>query len=256
MSVLVAIPARHGSTRFPGKPLAPILGRPMIAWVVEAAGGAARVDDVAVVTDSEAIAAAVREAGGRVVVSAGKAASGSDRIGHLLEVDPAAARATTVVNLQGDEPAIEPAVIDRAVELLDESRFDVGTLVRAARPGERIDDPGLVKVVLAADRRALYFSRAPIPHVAPAGPARVGVGPWIHVGIYAYRRPAFDRFVAAPPSALERAERLEQLRALELGLTVGCAAVQTEAVAVDVPGDVPRAEAALRRRLDALRARR
>lgn len=252
LSVLVAIPARYGSTRFPGKPLIPILGRPMVAWVIDAARGARRVDDVAVITDEEGIAAAAREAGARAVVSDREAASGSDRIAHLLDLDVEAGRATVVVNLQGDEPALEPAAIDRAIELLDDRRFDLGTLVREPRPDERIDDPDLVKAVLAPDGRALDFSRLPVPHRTPD--TGRDAGPWIHVGIYAYRRPAFDRFVAAPPSLRERAERLEQLRALELGLAIGCAIVRTASVGVDAPDDVPRAEEALRR-LDATRAR-
>lgn len=248
MGVLVAIPARHGSTRFPGKPLTPILGRPMIAWVVDAARGARRVDDVAVITDREEIAAAARRAGARAVVSDREAATGSDRIAHLLDLDEEAGRADVVVNLQGDEPALEPEAIDRAVGLLDGKRFDVATLVREPRAGERIDDPDLVKAVLAADGRALDFSRLPVRTGTPDG------DPWIHVGIYAYRRPAFDRFVAAPPSPRERAERLEQLRVLALGLVIGCAIVRTESVGVDSPDDVPRAETALRR-LDATRGR-
>jgi 3-deoxy-manno-octulosonate cytidylyltransferase (CMP-KDO synthetase) len=252
MSVLVAIPARHASTRFPGKPLTPILGRPMVAWVVDAAREARRVDDVAVITDREEIAAAAREAGARAVVSDREAASGSDRIAHLLDLDAEADRATVVVNLQGDEPALEPAAIDHAIELLDDGRFDLATLVRELRPDERIEDPDLVKAALAPDGRALDFSRILVPH-RTRETAR-DAGPWIHVGIYAYRRPAFDRFVAAPRSSRERAERLEQLRALELGLAIGCGIVRTVSIGVDAPDDVPRAEEALRR-LDATRAR-
>lgn len=252
MGVLVAVPARHGSTRFPGKPLTTILGRPMIAWVVDAARGARRVGDVAVITDREEIAAAARAAGARAVVSDREAASGSDRIAHLLDLDEAAGRASVIVNLQGDEPALEPEAIDRVVELLDDGRFDLATLVRAPRAGERLGDPDLVKAILSTDGRAVDFSRLPAPGRVPG--AEPEARPWIHVGIYAYRRAAFDRFVAAPASARERAERLEQLRALALGLVIGCAVVRTESVSVDAPDDVPRAEAALRR-LDAKRAR-
>jgi 3-deoxy-manno-octulosonate cytidylyltransferase (CMP-KDO synthetase) len=223
----------------------------MIAWVIDAARGARRVDDVAVITDKEEIARASREAGARAVVSHRGAASGSDRIAHLLGLDEDAGRATVVVNLQGDEPALEPAAIDRAIELLDEG-FDVATLVREPRADERIEDPDLVKAVLRADGRALDFSRLPLPSSIPD--AAPDPGPWIHVGIYAYRRPAFDRFAAASPTSRERVERLEQLRALELGLAIGCAIVRTESIGVDAPDDVPRAEEALRR-LDATRAR-
>jgi 3-deoxy-manno-octulosonate cytidylyltransferase (CMP-KDO synthetase) len=251
LSVLVAIPARHGSTRFPGKPLTPILGRPMIAWVIDAARGARRVDDVAVITDKEEIARASREAGARAVVSHRGAASGSDRIAHLLDLDEEAGRASMVVNLQADEPALEPQAIDRAIEILDDGRFDVATLVREPRAGERIEDPDLVKAILASDGRALDFSRHPGP--VSLSEVRDG-GPWIHVGIYAYRRSAFDLFAATRPSTRELSERLEQLRALDLGLAIGCAVVRTESIGVDAPDDVRRAEAALRR-LDAARAR-
>lgn len=235
--VLAAIPARWASTRFPGKPLAPIAGRPMIAWVVRAALGARRVDDVAVVTDHRGVGRAAEAAGARAVVLDRPAASGSDRIAQLLAADRDAARAGVVVNLQGDEPLLEPEVIDAAIAAL-ESRpgADVATLVRTARPGERLDDPNLVKVVRQADGRAADFVRQPVPD---------GEAKWIHVGLYAYRRPAFDRFAAAPPAARERAERLEQLRALELGLEIVTVEVETAAIAVDAPADIARVEAAL-----------
>lgn len=237
--VLAAIPARYGATRFPGKPLAEILGRPMIAWVVEAARGAGRVDDVAVVTDDESVAKAARNAGARAVVSPRSAASGSDRIAHLLAADPVAGRATIVVNVQGDEPLIEPGAIDAAVDALAaDSAADIVTLVRPLRGGEDANDPNLVKAAVGHTGRALYFSRAPIPS---GGAGR------IHVGLYAYRRAAFDRFVTAPPTALEETERLEQLRALELGLVIRCVAFDSHSIAVDVPADIARVEAVLQR---------
>jgi 3-deoxy-manno-octulosonate cytidylyltransferase (CMP-KDO synthetase) len=209
----------------------------MIAWVVEIANAARSIDDVAVVTDSREIARAAEAAGARVLVSAAPAASGSDRIAQLLAADPLAARAAIVVNLQADEPLLEPAAIDVVVAALHgRPEADVGTLARPLRQGEDPFDPALVKVALAEDGRALWFSRAPIPYGAPG---------LIHVGLYAYRRPAFDRFTAAAPTALERTEHLEQLRALELGLVITCARFDSRAIAVDRPEDLARVVSAL-----------
>lgn len=238
--VLIAVPARYGSSRFPGKPLAPILGRPLIARVLDVAAKSRRADDVAVVTDHESIAVAAREAGARAVLLDRPARSGTDRIAHLLEADREAARAAIVVNLQGDEPLLEPELLDRAIEIVAErDDVDVATLARPLRAGEDPADPDLVKVARSEDGRALWFSRAPIPH---GGTCRV------HVGLYAYRRSAFDRFVSAEPTALERTERLEQLRALEHGLTIACEVQATAAIAVDEPVHVERVEAVLRER--------
>ncbi len=238
--VLAAIPARHGSTRFPGKPLAEILGRPMIARVAAAARAARAVDDVVVVTDTEEIARAAEAGGARAVVIDRPAASGTDRIAHLLEADPEAARAEVVVNVQGDEPLIEPAAIDAAVDALAaDPEADIATIVRPARPDEEPADRNLVKVAMAASGRALYFSRAPIPH---------GAADTVHVGLYAYRRTAFDRFVSLGPSPLEVTERLEQLRALEDGMRIHCVVFETSSIAVDTPEDLSRVESVLRSR--------
>ncbi len=242
--VLAAIPARYGATRFPGKALAEISGRPMIAWVVELADRAATVDEVRVITDSPAIAQAAETAGAVAVISEREAASGSDRIAHLLELDPVAGRATVIVNLQGDEPLLEPAAIDASVRALDaDPQVDIVTLVRPIRDTEQTEDPHLVKAVIGEEGRALGFQREP---TTDSEVSRV------HVGLYAYRRDAFDRFVAAPPSRSELRHNLEQLRALELGLVIRCVEVETAAVSVDTPADLERVEAVLRR-LDAER---
>jgi 3-deoxy-manno-octulosonate cytidylyltransferase (CMP-KDO synthetase) len=218
-----------------------IQGRPMIAWVVDVARAARTVDDVAVITDHDEIARAAESAGARAVVSTAPADSGSDRIAQLLAVDRVAAEADIVVNLQGDEPLLEPAALDLAVETLRaRADADVATLVRPRRADEPADDPSIVKVVIAEDGRALAFSRAPHPLTRVPGASDL-----VHIGLYAYRRAAFDRFVAAGPSALERAERLEQLRAFEIGLTIVCARFDSRAVAVDRPEDIARVEARL-----------
>ncbi len=191
---------------------------------------------VLVITDREEIAEAARAAGARAIVSQRPAESGSDRVAHLLELDPEAARAEIVVDLQADEPLLEPAAIDAAVRALTgRPEADVSTLVRELRDGEA-GDPAVVKVARAEDGRALWFSRAPIPHGSPT---------WAHVGLYVYRREAFGRFAGAAPTALERAERLEQLRALEIGLTIVAEPFDTRSIAVDRPDDVARVEAIL-----------
>jgi 3-deoxy-manno-octulosonate cytidylyltransferase (CMP-KDO synthetase) len=235
--ILGVIPARWGSTRFPGKALAEIAGRPLIGWVVEAARATRTLDAVVVVTDHEEIARAAEAAGGRAVVISREAASGTDRIAQLLTADEQCASARIVVNVQGDEPLLEPDAIDAAVSGLEsEPDADIATLARPIRPGERAEDPGLVKVAVTQSGRALYFSRAPIPHAAATR---------IHIGLYAFRRNAFDRFVTTVPTELERAERLEQLRALELGLSIRVVPFDSRSIGVDVPEDVKRVEAAL-----------
>lgn len=238
--ILGAIPARWGSTRFPGKALAEIAGRPLVAWVADSALRAASLDAVVVVTDDERIARAAEAAGARAVVIRREAASGSDRIAQLLATDPECAATRIVVNVQGDEPLLEPDSIDAAVAALrDDPSADLATLCRPLRAGERASDPDLVKVAVAGTGHALYFSRAEIPH---------GGRSLVHVGLYAFRREAFDRFAATPPSGLERAERLEQLRALEIGLRIRVVPSDSRSIGVDTPADVERVAAILARR--------
>ncbi len=235
---IILIPARLASQRLPAKALADIAGKPMIVRVWQRAV-AAEVGPVVVATDAPGIAAAVTAAGGRAIMTAPAHASGSDRIAEALaKVDPAGAH-DLAVNVQGDEPLVEPEAIRAAVALMDDRAVDIGTLCAPAGPGER-DDPNAVKVAAAqvapGRLRALYFSRAPIPW---------GEGPLLrHVGLYAYRRAALARFVALPPAPLERRERLEQLRALEAGMRIDLALVQKAARGVDTPADLARVRAA------------
>ena len=236
--ILGAIPARWGSTRFPGKALVEVAGRPLIARVVEAARASRTLDDVVVVTDHAAIARAAEAAGGRAVVIEREAASGTDRIAQLLDIDESCRAAEVVVNIQGDEPLLEPEAIDAAVSTLEAKPVDIATIARALRRGEGAESPDLVKAVVGGSGRALYFSRAPVPH---------GAAVLIHIGLYAYRREAFDRFVASPTTALEKVERLEQLRALELGLSIQVVEFDSRSIGVDVPEDVKRAEEVLSR---------
>ena len=212
MSAVGVIPARFASSRFPGKPLAEIAGQPMIRRVWEGARGAKTLREVLVATDDERIADACRSFGAAVVLTRSDHPTGTDRIAEVA----AALDDDVVVNIQGDEPTIEGFVIDAAVEALDQAPdVQMATVVHQAPPGAA-SDPNRVKVTLDRHGNALYFSRSPIPAIRdPDAAPRL----WQHVGLYAYRRPFLLEFVELGPTPLERAEKLEQLRALENGLS-------------------------------------
>jgi 3-deoxy-manno-octulosonate cytidylyltransferase (CMP-KDO synthetase) len=239
MSAVGIIPARYRASRFPGKPLAPIAGRPMLAHVIEGARRAKKLRDVLVATDDERIAAAAAAVGAPVVMTSPEHPTGTDRLAE------AAAKLSDaiVVNVQGDEPLIEGFVIDAVVEALEADPDAPMATVAHPLEGTALADPNRVKVVLDARGRALYFSRAPIPYRRADAPAPR----WLqHVGLYAYRRPFLAQFVALAPGAAERAEGLEQLRALEHGFAIRCAVIEGwRSVPVDVPGDVAEVEAIL-----------
>jgi 3-deoxy-manno-octulosonate cytidylyltransferase (CMP-KDO synthetase) len=238
--VLILIPARMAATRLPGKPLADIGGEPMIAHVLRRAR-AADLGAVAVATDSAEIAAAVDKAGGIAVMTRPDHASGSDRIFEALGKVDSHHRAEIIVNLQGDLPTIEPAAIAAALAPLADNAVDIATLAAEIKVAAERTNPSVVKVVgtpVAPGRlRALYFTRA----TAPAGDGPL----YHHIGLYAYRRAALERFVALPPSPLEQRERLEQLRALEAGMRIDVAIVDTVPLGVDTPEDLEKARAML-----------
>ena len=233
---LIVIPARMQATRLPGKPLANIHGRPMIVHVWQRAV-AANCGDVVVATDSDEIAAAVRHAGGEVVMTRAGHISGSDRVFEAVSIKDPSAVADIVVNLQGDLPTLDPGLVRACIAPLHETTADIATLAaEILEPDERIN-PNVVKVVGTPNGgnrlRALYFTRATAPW---------GDGPlYHHIGIYAYRRPALERFVHLKPSALEVREKLEQLRALESGMRIEVAIVDTVPLGVDTPADLERA---------------
>lgn len=240
--IIILIPARLAASRLPGKPLADIAGKPMIAHVL-ARALAARVGEVVVATDSEAVCVAAEKAGGRAVMTAADHASGSDRIFEALEhIDPER-RISTVVNLQGDLPTLDPADVRAALVPLADPAVDIATLAAEIRdPAER-SNPSVVKLVgspVGARRlRALYFTRATAPS---------GEGPlYHHIGLYAYRRAALERFAALAPSTLEKREKLEQLRALEAGMRIDVALVDSVPLGVDTPEELERARALLSR---------
>ncbi len=241
MTAVGVIPARYDASRFPGKPLAPIAGLPMIRRVWEGARTAKSLRDVVVATDDERIADACRAFGAGVAMTRRDHPTGTDRLAEValgLEDD-------VVVNIQGDEPLVEGFVVDAAVEALaEDDAVPMATVVHPADP-DGIGDPNRVKVVLNRRGEALYFSRAAIPaHVRGGAPPRY----WQHVGLYAYRRPFLLEFVDLAPTEAERVEGLEQLRALEHGFRIRCARVEGwSSIPVDVPEDVARVEAALER---------
>lgn len=239
MNPVVLIPARLAASRLPGKPLAEIGGVPMIVHVLRRAE-AAGVGPVAVACGDEAIAEAVRAAGGRAVMTDPALPSGSDRVWAALQIlDPVAAH-DVVINLQGDLPSLPPAFLRAVLAPLADASVDISTLVAPVGSAEEAAAASVVKAVCAfADgcdvAPALYFSRVAVPG---------GDGPlWHHVGIYAYRRAALARFVALQPSPLEVREKLEQLRALEAGMRIAVARVDHAPFGVDTPADLARARA-------------
>ncbi len=237
---LVLIPARMAATRLPGKPLLDIAGVPMIVHVLRRAE-AAGIGRVAVATDTPEIAAAVNAHGGEAVMTRADHPSGSDRIFEALgRLDPRG-EADIIVNLQGDFPTIHPDNIRSVLAPLDDPAVDIATLAARIHTEEEATNPNVVKAVgspvSAARLRALYFTRASAPW---------GDGPrYHHIGLYAYRRAALERFVALPPSPLERQEKLEQLRALEAGMRIDIGIVETVPRGVDTPADLETARRAL-----------
>ena len=251
---LGVIPARYGSTRLPGKPLVDIDGKPMVQHVWERARAARALADLVVATDDDRIVKVVEAFGGRAVMTSTDHPTGTDRLAEVARLRPAA----IYVNIQGDEPLLDGADVDSLVEGLraDPSR-PMGTLCRPLHDRKTAEDPNIVKVVCDASGRALYFSRALIPYPRhPQQPGREGPGPaaapdggspWLrHIGLYAYRRDFLLEFASWPPSALERSEGLEQLRALERGYPIHVFPARGRYVAVDTPEDVTAVQRALR----------
>ena len=240
-NVVILIPARMAATRLPGKPLADISGKPMIVHVLDCAR-AADVGPAYVATDAPEIAAAVEKAGGHAVMTRSDHVSGSDRIFEAGGLIASARNAAIIVNVQGDLPTLDPADIRAALGPLADPAVDIATLAAEIRDAAERTDPNVVKVVgtpIGERRlRALYFTRASAPY---------GEGPlYHHIGLYAYRREALATFVRLPQSALERRERLEQLRALEAGLRIDVALTDSVPLGVDTPADLEAARAILR----------
>ncbi len=243
MRIVGVIPARYASTRFPGKPLHLIAGKPLVQRVVERCRLSRVLADVIVATDDPRIAGCAR-AFARVEMTRAEHPSGTDRIAEVA----ARIDADACVNIQGDEPLMDPDVIDAVAGLLRSA--DMSTAATPLRRAADLDNPNVVKVVVGMDGHALYFSRSTIPflrdHAGADAGARLASFPYLrHLGIYGYRRETLARLVSWPPSPLEQAEKLEQLRALEHGIRIAVARVDHEGIGVDTPGDVARVEALL-----------
>lgn len=243
--VLGVVPSRWGSTRFPGKSLALIGGKPLIQWVLERARQAERLDTLLVATDDERIRAAVVQLGFEAVMTRADHPSGTDRAAEAIR----GREGGFVVNIQGDEPLIDPSLIDRvAAALTSGEGWDMVTAAAPLGRESEVRDPAVVKVVWDEEGRALYFSRSVIPfeREKDAGPRDPEPLYWRHIGLYGYRRDFLERLVATPPCAAERAERLEQLRALHIGGRIRVIRTEDVGPGVDMPADVERAERALR----------
>ena len=243
MKIIGLIPARYGSTRFPGKPLALIAGKTLIQHVVERCQKAKNLDEVIVATDDTRIWEVAQEFC-RAEMTAPEHPSGTDRIAEVV----ANCKCDGVINIQGDEPLIDPRVIDAVADAL--GREEMSTAATAIHDVAELENTNVVKVVVNAAGRALYFSRRTIPYVRDAamGKAQLAAFPFLkHLGIYGYRRKTLLRLVKCNVSPLERAEKLEQLRALENGIQIAVVKVNYDSVGVDVPADLKRVEQMLKR---------
>jgi 3-deoxy-manno-octulosonate cytidylyltransferase (CMP-KDO synthetase) len=233
MNVIAVIPARLGSTRLPRKMLREIQGRPLVTRVYEAVRSCSHLDDVLVATDSEEIMDACRKHSCKALMTSERHRSGTERVHEIAQH----LSADVYINVQGDEPMVRSEQIDTIIELMARDEVAVGTLKTPAKP-EDVANPNAVKVVTDFNGQALYFSRATIPHDRD----RTSPKYFKHLGIYAYRKPALDRFVALSESSLERAERLEQLRFLEHGISIYVAETPFDSIGVDTEEDFLRVQ--------------
>lgn len=243
-AVLIVVPARYASVRFPGKPLTDILGKPMIQHVFEGAKRARHASRVIVATEDERIKTVVEAAGGEAILTRADHRTGTDRVAEVAAHVPA----LIYINVQGDEPLIDAETIDAvAAAMLEDESIQLATPCSAITQKNDIMDPNIVKVVRDFDGNALYFSRAPIPWVRDTG-SRVVASHWKHIGLYGYRRDTLLEFPTLPPGELERIEQLEQLRWLENGFHMRVVETGYDPVSVDLRADVEKVEKILRER--------
>jgi len=244
--IVIVIPARYGSTRLPGKPLVSLAGKPMIQRVYERAKLAQRAGRVIVATEDERIVKAVADFGGEARMTRADHRTGTERVAEVAAHVPG----EVFVNVQGDEPLLDPVAVDTAIDALtrglqEEPAVAVATVATAIRTPADIMDPNVVKVVLDFDENALYFSRAPVPWVRDTA-AKQHAKHWKHLGLYVFQREALLEYPTLPQGELEKLEQLEQLRWMENGWKIRVAEVEHDAVSVDVPEDVARVEKLLR----------
>ncbi len=251
MKAVVIIPARYNSARFEGKPIAHINGKPMIEYVYQGAKGAGLIDRVIIATDDERIFEAVKDFGGEAVITSTEHSSGTDRVAEVaknLSYD-------IIVNVQGDEPLIKGEMIDDVIKLLEDQRADMGTLKKRIKKTEELYDPNVVKVVTDSEGFALYFSRSPIPYYRDEfpnlQPSNVRLSDhdkvfnlqlYKHIGIYSYRTDVLLKLTALRESMLEKAEKLEQLRAIDNGYRIKAKETEHDIIGVDTRNDLERVE--------------
>ncbi len=232
MQIIGIIPARWGSTRFPGKPLASILGKSLIQRTYENASRSKLLDDLIIATDNEQIRNHVEEFGGKVVMSSPFCLTGTDRVAQVAA--SFCPQATLIVNIQGDEPCLNPLIIDTLVDsLLKNPEAVLSTPVAKIDCEKKLLSPSIVKCVFDKEGKALYFSRSPIPHKGQA---------YRHIGIYCFRRDFLLKYVTLPPSTLQVGEDLEQLKVLENGFVIQTCLVEDKGIGVDLPEDIQRVE--------------
>lgn len=248
LNIVAIIPARYGSTRLPAKPLVDLCGKPMIQRVVGQAQRCGLINRVIVATDDERIASAVRSFGGEVAMTNAEIRTGTDRIAAVAESLP---DADIIVNVQGDEPLIAPQMIDEAIRpVINDTSLQAATIVKRITDPDELKNPNTVKVVLDGDGNGIYFSRSPIPHLRE----NVPVEQWLlrqtyykHFGLYVFRRNFLLKFSQWPESALEKAEKLEQLRIIEHGHRIRAVVTEYDSFPVDTPDDAERLRQIIKR---------
>ena len=238
-NIVIAIPARFGSSRFPGKVTALLAGKPVLQHVYEACVKA-NLGRIVIATESPRVVTTCMQFGANVIMTPETCQSGTDRIFHATQN----CSENIIINVQGDEPFINPQTIVKIAQLLqNDPQCDIATAVMATTDDAKIDNPNCVKAVLGADMKALYFSRSRVPFRRDPSPENKDFVYWHHCGIYGYRKSALQKFVSLPQSPLEKMEKLEQLRALENGLTIKCVQIEPAGPAIDTEDDLRRAEA-------------
>lgn len=236
--ILIAIPARYGSSRLPAKILKPLCGKPVIQHVYEACKNTG-LGEVIIATESPLVVDAAAEFGATAVLTSDQCKSGTDRVFEAAQHRPE----QLIINVQGDEPFIQTETVLAVANLLkNDPSCDISTAAFAMPDTDEVDNPNIVKAVLAKDKRALYFSRSRVPYKREKTEENLRAPYWHHCGIYGYRRAALERFVHLPESPLEKLERLEQLRALEDGMTIKCAEIAPSGPAIDTAQDLAAAE--------------
>lgn len=245
MKTVAIIPARYASTRFPGKPLALLGGKPVVQWVWENVSAAPELDCAVVATDDERIAEAVEHFGGRAVMTSASHRSGTDRCGEVVRtLQEEGLSYDVAINVQGDEPFVQPEQLQSLMACFDDKNVQIATLKTAIRSYDELFSPNNVKVVCDIRGRALYFSRQPLPHLRGVEPEQwLGRQPYFkHVGIYAFRTAVLEQVVQLPQSSLEKSESLEQLRWLENGYSIHVRETSAANIGIDTPADMAEAE--------------